>query len=215
LSNKEVANSHSAKLEGSQDRRKDSNIGCAALRFLSDQLGYAVLVTSPDSRLLHANGHGTKLLSDESPFDVARGCVTVQGVMCSQWTARIPLAAQGTRYTVIKHQPPRIPEPITYRVAVTQAALKRSGDPIVFCVYNGHQQRHIDPVILRALYDLTPAEAATAAALFSGSSLAELARQRSTSIHTVRTQLKRVLQKCHVRSQLQLCLLLASGPGVF
>ena len=98
---------------------------------------------------------------------------------------------------------------------MTQGVLKRVGDPIVFCVYSELSQRQIEPTVLRALYDLTPAEAATAVGVFSGRSLAELARERATSIHTVRTQLKRVLLKCQVRSQLELCRLLATGPGIF
>lgn len=198
------------------ERRNDSAASaCAALRSLSDQLGYAVLITSRDSRLLHANAAGWSLLSNDSPFSLNRGHLLVQGVPAASWTDGIPMVPQRARCKVVQHHPARARQGTDYRIAVTQATLKRAGDPIVFCVYSELSQRQIDPAVLRALYDLTPAEAATAVALFGGCSLAELARERATSIHTVRTQLKRVLHKCHVRSQLELCRLLATGPGVF
>ena len=188
---------------------------CAALRFLSDQLGYAVLVSCRESRLRHANTAGWTLLSGDTPFSLSRGLLTVQGAPAAHWLAALPPGPQRSRCTVIRFRAPRSRQNTDYRVAVTYGVLKRHGDPLVFCIYNELSQRQIDPLVLRALYDLTPAESATAVGVFSGQSLAELARDRATSIHTVRTQLKRVLLKCQVRSQLELCRLLASGPAVF
>ncbi len=196
-------------------RRKADACACAALRFLSDQLGYAVLVSCRESRLLHANTAGWALLSAESPFGVSRGLLQVQGTPAAQWLAALPAGPQRGRCAVIRYRPPRSRQHTDYRVAVTHGVLKRAGDPLVFCVYSELSQRQIEPQVLRALYDLTPAESATAVGVFSGQSLADLARERETSIHTVRTQLKRVLLKCQVRSQLELCRLLATGPGVF
>lgn len=48
---------------------------------------------------------------------------------------------------------------------------------------------------LRSLFGLTPAEAEITAGLVKGFSVAELARRRNVSLHTVRTQVKLILEK--------------------
>jgi DNA-binding CsgD family transcriptional regulator len=198
---------------GSERRRSGDHCACAALRFISDQLGYAVLVVSRDNVLVHANTAGWTLLKGDSPFELNHGVVMVQGSVASQWLDSLTKITARARCVAIKHRPARSRQTIDYRIAVTHGVLKRVGDPLVFCIYTSQSQRKIDGEVLRALYDLTPAETATAMGIFAGHSLAEVARERSTSIHTVRTQLKRVLLKCQVRSQLELCRLLATGPG--
>ena len=53
----------------------------------------------------------------------------------------------------------------------------------------------LDPKVIAQLHGLTPTEAVLAAALAEGSIPAEIAAARGTSEHTVRTHLKRVLEK--------------------
>jgi DNA-binding CsgD family transcriptional regulator len=195
----------------------DGQVGaCAALRFLTDQLGYGVLIASPDGALLHSNAAAAELLSGDSPFSVSNRLLSVQGTVCTQWVEQLPPGPQFFRCAVIKHRSTEDNKfDADYRVAVTYGALKRAGDPMVMCVYSSLLRRKVEPEILRALYGLTPAEADVAIGVYDGHSLSDLARDRATSIHTVRTQLKRVMNKCQVRSQLELCQLLTSGPGVF
>lgn len=50
-------------------------------------------------------------------------------------------------------------------------------------------------------YNLTPAEAEVTLELAAGLSAAEISRARGTSVHTVRTHLKRVLVKTGTHSQ--------------
>jgi len=189
---------------------------CAALRFLTDQLGYGVLIASPEGELLHSNAAAAELLSGDSPFSLSKRLLSVQGTVCTQWVEQLPPGPQFFRCAVIKHRSTEDNKfDADYRVAVTYGALNRAGDPMVMCVYSTLLRRKVEPEILRALYGLTPAEAAMAIGVYDGHSLSDLARDRSTSIHTVRTQLKRVMNKCQVRSQLELCQLLTSGPGVF
>ena len=216
LSQKEwVSRSDAGSGNDTERRRSSDQCACAALRFLSDQLGYAVLVVSRDDVLLHANTAGWSLLHGDTPFDLHRGVLIVQGSVASQWLDSLAKHTARARCVAVKYRPPRSRQTIDYRIAVTHGVLKRANDPLVFCIYTPQSQRKIDGEVLRALYDLTPAETATAMGIFAGHSLAELARERSTSIHTVRTQLKRVLLKCQVRSQIELCRLLATGPGIF
>ncbi len=195
----------------------DGQLGaCAALRFLTDQLGYGVLIASPEGELLHSNAATAELPSGDSPFSVSKRLLLVQGMVCTQWVEQLPSGPHFFRCAVIKHRSTENNKfDADYRVAVTYGALKRAGDPMVMCVYSTLLRRKVEPEILRALYGLTPAEAAMAIGVYDGHSLSDLARDRSTSIHTVRTQLKRVMNKCQVRSQLELCQLLTSGPGVF
>jgi DNA-binding CsgD family transcriptional regulator len=57
---------------------------------------------------------------------------------------------------------------------------------------------------LRSAFGLTAAEAAVAAELYSGKSLANVAQVLGLSVNTVKTHVKRVFRKCGVRSHVQL-----------
>jgi DNA-binding CsgD family transcriptional regulator len=57
---------------------------------------------------------------------------------------------------------------------------------------------------LRSAFGLTAAEAAVAAELYSGKSLASVAQVLGLSVNTVKTHVKRVFRKCGVRSHVQL-----------
>lgn len=66
---------------------------------------------------------------------------------------------------------------------------------------------------IRAMFDLTPKEAALAAALASGRALGDVARSNGVSILTVRTQLGHLFRKTDTKQQSQLVsLLLAVEP---
>lgn len=58
--------------------------------------------------------------------------------------------------------------------------------------------------MLRAAFDLTPAEAKVVRALTEGGSLAQVAEERGRSIETVRAQVKAILAKTGTRSQAEL-----------
>jgi DNA-binding CsgD family transcriptional regulator len=64
--------------------------------------------------------------------------------------------------------------------------------------------------LIRAMFDLTPAEARVARAVAHGLSPAEIAAQHTASPATVRTQLKHVFAKTGVTRQTELAVLLAS-----
>ena len=60
---------------------------------------------------------------------------------------------------------------------------------------------------------LTPAEGRVVLALARGLSLAEIAREGSVSLNTVRTHVKRGLAKARVRRQADLVRLVLSAPS--
>jgi len=66
---------------------------------------------------------------------------------------------------------------------------------------------------IRALFELTPAEAALAAALAAGYSLKDAAASSSITVKTSRTYLERIFAKTRTRQQSQLVALLkTTGP---
>ncbi|NMN05850.1 MULTISPECIES: helix-turn-helix transcriptional regulator [unclassified Novosphingobium] len=67
--------------------------------------------------------------------------------------------------------------------------------------------------LIRALFDLTPAEARVARAVAQGLSPTEIASRHTASPATVRTQLKHVFAKTGVTRQTELAVLLASLAG--
>lgn len=71
---------------------------------------------------------------------------------------------------------------------------------------------HFPDAVLRALYDLTPAETEIANGLLTGFSLEEVAMLRKVSVATVRSQMKSLLGKTDTHRQGDLVRLLASLP---
>lgn len=66
--------------------------------------------------------------------------------------------------------------------------------------------------VYRSLFSLSAAEAALLAALARGTSVSEWARQRNTSVATVRTQLRSLFDKTGTDSQARLVALVKSIP---
>lgn len=71
---------------------------------------------------------------------------------------------------------------------------------------------HFPDAVLRALYDLTPAETEIANGLLTGFSLEEVALLRKVSVATVRSQMKNLLGKTSTRRQGDLVRLLCTLP---
>jgi DNA-binding CsgD family transcriptional regulator len=68
---------------------------------------------------------------------------------------------------------------------------------------------------LEAMYRMTPAEAHLAEALVNGQSLKQYAEARSTSMNTVRTQLKAAAAKTGAKRQADLVRIVLTGPAIF
>lgn len=71
----------------------------------------------------------------------------------------------------------------------------------------------VDSDQLGALFRLTQAEAAVAAALAAGRSARQIARCHAVAVDTVRTQIKAVLAKTHTHRQAELVALILSSPA--
>jgi DNA-binding CsgD family transcriptional regulator len=68
--------------------------------------------------------------------------------------------------------------------------------------------------VLQSMFHFTDAEAGIAQLLASGRTAKDIAHQRGVTIHTVRTQLRQILQKAGVRRQADLASLLLNIPRV-
>jgi len=79
-------------------------------------------------------------------------------------------------------------------------------------VFDPASQRQLPVELLRDLHGLTAAEAEVAVALYRGLAIDDVALELGVSGNTVKTHLKRVFQKCEVRSQAELLQMLALGP---
>lgn len=67
---------------------------------------------------------------------------------------------------------------------------------------------------LGAMFDLTPAEATVAAALMSGRDVKQIAQDHRRSVHTVRSQMRAVLQKTGARRQVDLVQMLLQASSM-
>lgn len=201
---------------GAERRSRTNTCTCAALQAICEQVYYGLLVVARDDHLMYANRLGRSLLDDDSPFEQADdGKVAVQGLRFSKWVRSLGADLAPGLWVTIRYPAADAAAAREFRVALVASPQRRDDDSWVLKVFGTHSQRQLDVNVLRSLYKLTPAEAETAINVFDGRTPAEIAGQRQTSIHTVRTQVKSVLFKCQVRSQVDLCRLLAMVPGVF
>jgi DNA-binding CsgD family transcriptional regulator len=93
-------------------------------------------------------------------------------------------------------------------------AVSRDGTPGRIALVISDGESHAVPSVckLRALYELTPAEAELTSLLVAGQSLEDAARERRIRIGTARAQLKSVFAKTDTHRQAELIRLLAATP---
>lgn len=72
----------------------------------------------------------------------------------------------------------------------------------------------LNPELISKVHGLTPTEAALAAALAEGETPASIAHERGCSEQTVRTHIKRILEKTETSRQVDLVRLLLSGGAM-
>jgi DNA-binding CsgD family transcriptional regulator len=84
----------------------------------------------------------------------------------------------------------------------------------LFCTDPHEEERDLVGV-LRALHQLTPAEAALATSLLHGESLSDVCERRDVSVNTVRTHLKSICQKTGTRRQADVVRVLLRSLAAF
>jgi DNA-binding CsgD family transcriptional regulator len=184
----------------------------AAVSHQIDARRHALFLLDQTGELLMANVEARRLC-ERAPgvFQVRQHQLFVGGTPAREWLAE-PIRPGDVR--VIAVNKPRGSTRDDYRIIVSRRNLRRSSDPIVVLVYEPHRRRNVSRALLRRLYGLTESEAVTAAHLFHGLRPRDAAAAMHVSLNTVRSHIKRIFAKCHVKSQVDLVRLLALGPGV-
>lgn len=96
-------------------------------------------------------------------------------------------------------------------------ALRATGESrarVLVVLQEAHSAPRLDPGLIGQLHQLTPTEALLAVALAQGRTVAEFAGSRGTSEHTVRTQLKSLLEKTGTQRQTDLVAVVLRSAGL-
>ncbi|GAB3626560.1 helix-turn-helix transcriptional regulator [Pandoraea terrae] len=184
-----------------------------------DNVDFMIMVTDGDGRLRHANRHGEMALTrDGFPLTVRDGRLRARQTHEQQALEHALTLACGH---------PRMAHPIALsdgpdRLPVTCVPLTPSHPlasldtvPLAMLLARaGPAQPAARAQLLAHLFGLGAAETDIGLALSAGLSLDEIAAQRRSSIHTVRSQLRSIMAKTGARRQSELVSLLHRVPGV-
>lgn len=187
----------------------------------------AALLIDSKRRIAFRNPAADRVLQAEAELDVAGGALFARSRVND---ARLHLGLRALRLDGTSYLDDRPPEERVFlaldrarapRLGVYLLALRSSGtlqafgsgDAALVLLHQAGLRPVIDPFIVAATWDLTPAEARIAALLATGSPLDDIAAERRVSRETVRSQAKVVYEKLGVRRQAELVAKLAALPG--
>jgi DNA-binding CsgD family transcriptional regulator len=174
----------------------------AASILASQRLGTGVLIVDADRRVVSADAEGERILSGGAltirngqlraphELDMHLGQAIARATGCG----RISAGRQGSLFGV-----PR-PNSLPLSVAVgpideRDRPLGLAGPLAMVLITDPERQSGPSEEGLRALYDLTQAEARLVVAICAGETLASYAAAAGTSLNTVKTHLKHVFEK--------------------
>lgn len=187
-----------------------------------DRLPYPVLVLDPTAAILFANDAANAILTANDGLVLRHGRLETADRQTGRHFAALlrdvstgleGKAAKSADSAMFINRPSgRPPYRLELHPVPRSSAIWQNGQkPAVLALIGGDLLR--PPAgregVLRALYNLTPAEAALAAAFAQGVTLREYAERRAISVETVRFQMKQVLAKTDCHRQTDLVRLLA------
>lgn len=193
-----------------------------------DELPTAALLVSEKLNVICGNRRGEALLAEGTCLTVRRGRLTAQhsdgNSALQSAVSRAHRMADG-----IIGQPMAPPEviclrragrtplqvlaiPLSPRYRLRQRAGLKAR--VLLMLYDPEVQTTIMPELLERLFDFTFTEAVVAARLAEGTSIKEIAAERRCSVSTVRTHVKRIMQKTHTSRQGELVQLILTSPAV-
>lgn len=186
---------------------------CGTLRATLDTLGYAALHVRADGRVLALNAAAEGLLRRADGLLLAAGRLTAQEAESAARLAAIVSAATracdpGAGATRVLRRDGSVACHVTVTplvgVSTPSRALVLLREPVPADTSLDRR--------LRALYDLSPAEAGIAVGLASGLTPRDVAVQRGVSEGTVRSQVKTLMAKLGVHRQAEVVALVVSLP---
>lgn len=192
-------------------------LGDALAKACLDRLHAGVIVVDKARHARLVNAHGLRLLGRD--LSIANQKLRCGASALDEQLGRLIARAcavlgNGGAMRVVRHDGRAplllsvLPIPLTHELAMLlpePLALVVIGDPAT-------DSPPID--VCRTLFSLSEAEAALMAALARGTSVSEWARQRSTSVATVRTQLRSLFGKTGTDSQARLVGLVKAIPPI-
>ncbi len=190
-----------------------------ALQGLRD-LGVGLIIVDKRMGVLFASDAAERILRDGAGLTVSGGMLRARGPLITDRLVKLIAEAGRTGVGAVDGgaggvlRLPRRPgqRPLSALVCPMRfdvPDLERRGVAIVF-VADPEVRQMVPEARLSALYDLTPAEARLVAALAGGASLRSHADATGTSINTVKTHLRHVLDKTGARGQSDLIRLMLS-----
>ena len=176
-----------------------------------------VVVTAPEDRPIFMNRFAERILEQRDGLTVTpRGLEASRPDEARALREAIRQAANGELgggATIIVSRR-TAPRPLAVHIPVTKHSAEIAREATVF-ISDPSLPAVLMPDTLCRLYGLTRAEATLAIQLAEGQTLEQAAERSFTSIHTVRTHLKRILLKTDTNRQTDLVrLILMSSAGL-
>ncbi len=203
--------------------------GQGALELL-DRLGQALFLINDEGRIIWQNASADRLLRQQDGLSTNEGELRASAKSAGTELQRLIRSAM-TASNRLRKRPggmmtvPRPSMKRSYHILVTPlstspetslATRQLSVCPTVAVFVMDLECNLVPPaIVLRSLYNLTPAEARLAMAIGAGMSLKAYAEQNELSIHYVRWLLKQVEAKTETRRLADLIRLLASQANLF
>ena len=176
-----------------------------------DALSVAVLLVTPDLRLLHANRAGEATLRAGAPLGLRHGRLTAQNGLGAALAAAlaVPVGGIGRRGLGIPARRADGEELVLHVLPLGETNPLAGATAAIF-VAPAVTPRPPPLAAVAALFDLTPAETGVLDLVGAGRTNTEIAAALGIAVSTVRTHLLRLFEKTGTHRQADLAALLAS-----
>ncbi len=192
---------------------------------VTDMLPMGVILVAADMRVVTANKWAKQMMQVGDGILIRDGCLAAaeagEKARLEQMVIRIVAMAGGTPAPqsgmVLKRSARASPLQLLSFPVPGPAAIGVGDDAVLVAIIVGDTEYEYEAsqTIIGALYGLTSAEARLVSGLITGLRIRELAESFGISEQTVRTQLKRVMQKVGAGRQSELMKMLLAGPSLF
>jgi DNA-binding CsgD family transcriptional regulator len=178
---------------------------------------HALFIVDAGAHVLHANPAAERLLAGRDALGVASGRLSALAAEPTQrlhaLVARAAAAGERRGGSMSLASPLRqLPLPVSVAPVRAEASIAVRQEPsVLVCVTDLEARTRLSVERLREIFDLSPAEARVAAALFEGDTPREAAERLGVSFFTVRGHLVRIFEKTGVSRQAELARLLAAA----